>query len=54
MPTLLDPSVHRECDAVVEHWIAVLDGNDDEWLSALDEDDEPKCEPISLHPGRLG
>lgn len=47
MPVLLDPSVHRECDAVVEHWIAVLDGDDDEWLSDLDRDDEQP--PVTLH-----
>lgn len=47
MPALLDPSVHRECDAVVEHLIAVIDGYDDEWLRDLDRDDEKP--PVTLH-----
>lgn len=49
MPALLDPSVHRECDAVIEHLIALLDGEDGEWPDDLDGDDRIQEPEISLH-----
>ena len=47
MPALLDPSVYRESDAIVEHLIALLDPEDLSDLDEFDLEDRDERDPTN-------